>query len=765
MCINMCSPPRLSAIPHEHQLALFWSELLEACFNHNHEEAAHWLALAGPSLLKVSYHTCCRAKGKSEVAQAYGGKLGTAFANLAWAVDFVSCCLPGSRLLAPASLPEAYKPLQAWLEQNPLQLKAYSPVFGFPLSTLHSWSCLLGIVGELYERCKGVSPCCSVHVPAVHKEVRWGKGKAIAVPVDLQHPRVAAWMKAILANLMRFYAEEPGEQLLSQVLLILGRTQQQHQQQGQVQEKKKEKTKPQQQQQQTPRQSHDQRIGRQAEHTIPNTTSSSSHLGDMSSTSVRLPGSRSVATESSAVDTSEVSHSSSSGINSSSNSSRSRSSISSSHGAQDQPVEATGGSLNLAGTKQLGDGSAALVCSAPRVCCLFTRKVEPMTATQRRDDENPTENVDPWPVPGALAYKLLLELLLLTWPPAAVAIDGHASRQGSSSKGANASMCVQDGTGVHCVSGLDVGTVSDPAGASIQSSHGSSNSGIEEKCIQSVGPCLGPKELFASGSSSSGATDVHTSSSSSNVDISSRGSSICRQLSSSGAGDISVATFSSSSSVGMAPKDDNAERRGSCNARVGSTMGGSSGSPEVCMEAVGGLLPAGQQRWEWLLLLVVLLGGVYSRIHAKHYKQWLLFPPKGPQLLQLLYHVLLQDVKAEAAGTESGGLGSDVFVSDQDTKALVAGASLSGSSSMIPVATAARVASLREKPDSLQKLSVPDLVMLVLQSLLYVGPEGLDKDTCSKAEQGKLLLSGTGERDTKKKIVEKRTGKTRCVRS
>jgi hypothetical protein len=114
--------------------------------------------------------------------------------------------------------------------------------------------------------------------------------------------------------------------------------------------------------------------------------------------------------------------------------------------------------------------------------------------------------------------------------------------------------------------------------------------------------------------------------------------------------------------------------------------------------------------WDWLLLLAALLQ--HSSVWTKH----MLMEERGSLLLQLLYHVLLEDEGLGAAAPVRGGVCLSehlLFTREGD-----------GTSS-----------------EMLLEVDVPRAVLLVLHSLLYNVPEGL----LEEPEGACLLMTSHGE--------------------
>ena len=748
-----------------------WSELVEACFNHNHEEAAYWLALAGPTLLDVSYYTCCRTKqSKLDVAALHGGKLGTVFANLAWALNVVTDCLslqpvPGPQPEAPGSLPEAYKPLQTWLQENPELIMAHRKFTADPLFTWHSWSCLLGVVGKLYEQQNGASPCCGVKVLKLHDRGHGRmEGLAMAVPVDVHHPRIGGWMQAILANLTRFYVLAPGRELVTDLVLQLlpttsssSKHQQQaastsssnkHQQQQadlrnrpQPQHREQlhqEEVKPQQQQpiEQSCGKLQYQSSYHRAEQVMhtqlytTNTSRSSSTdtpLDDTSSMAAVIQGSCSSSSANSAANMAEAS------------SSRSSSSSSVPHEQAGGPAE--GLVSGSAGGKQPQLSSPSCLGAGPRVGWLYSRELQRPAASSAADV------IQQDPLPASLKFKIILELLLLVWPPAAEA-DGSMICVGNSSN-PNASNCVGDEERTCLRGGADAVALTDSY-STIKSSS-SSRAGVNS--VPSSGQFLATKqEPTASAPSSSSSESINCrgghNDSARSCYVSAHGvgvSSSPGQQYMLKVTDKAAAT-SSSSSTGSAVQGGDAEEKEGSDSGIGScSMGPSGDLPEpaelLCSTAVW------QQRFEWLLLLLAMLEAPHlkSQILARQFN---LKAPAGSQLLQLLYHALLQD------GKEHGRSPSGVSVFNEETGSLLARAlDLGGSDPSSLVSALAEVVYQSRTARCLQQLSMPDLVTLVLQSLLYVVPEGVGEEVCNWMKEGKMLMSGKGEQNRISELV------------
>ena len=677
---------------------------------------------------------------RRDVAAGHGGKLGTLCANLSWAVYVVRCCLPGPHLQAMVAPPEAYQPLQAWLKEHPQVTPGYTKLFSSPFCTWHSWSCLLGVVRELYQLHGGVSPCCGVKVCALHESSwEWNGGRAwgtaVAVAMDLQHRRFPVWMAAILENLMGFYLMEPGEELVAQLLLPGGKKQQQDQPKEQQQQQgKQQQDQPKGQQQQQGKQ------GKQPQRSEPEVqpTHHQQQSQQNEEQSQQLPQLEQLPLEASGKHSSNSSSSRSCDKGSPGSTSRgaqhgatmfpetqNSSSSSSASSGDDQPASLAAAAGQVRESVLSSPHIAASVQGPPRVGWFYAKTIEASAASGPGTLVPAAAGLARLPVQGTNRFYLLLELLLLIWPPAAAVEDGASVVEDKGSSADGAAGCPQGvgGAGTQGVRGADVGgnRIVSGRSANISSSAGGSSS---------------------SGSSSGGRGGVNSGGgnyggeTSSNTGYSSSSGGARGNRGDGGNDSASSPECSSSSSGGV---------------RSSSHGGSSTFKHSFRIDQTTEVLPTScisEQRWEWLLLLLVMLQGrITSEWPAHEEKQFNLHPPEGPQLLQLLYHILMQDVHAEGGVGDDGGLGSSMAVFDQGTATVVANANSIArhgitwrDKSFLAVAVA-----VRKAPCTLQQLSVSDLVTLVLQSLLYVGPGGVSEEVCSWALEGKLLLSGEGE--------------------
>jgi hypothetical protein len=117
--------------------------------------------------------------------------------------------------------------------------------------------------------------------------------------------------------------------------------------------------------------------------------------------------------------------------------------------------------------------------------------------------------------------------------------------------------------------------------------------------------------------------------------------------------------------------------------------------------------------WDWLLLLAALLQ--HSSVWTKH----MLMGERGSLLLELLYHVLLEDEGLGAAATIRGGvcLSEHLLFTREGGEA---------------------------SNEMLMEVDVPRVVLLVLHSLLCKVPEGL----LDQPEGACLVMTSLGEKDS-----------------